>query len=206
MICKIVPWVVRLPGFSKLIWLMIPATLVVFVDGFARWVGREYEFAMAIEHVLQMGTPILFLMAFRKQELSQTWFHLATILAAMTFLGHALYAIGFHTVTLNFKLMTQGLLGIGEKGSIVFLAVVGWLDIVAAVGVFIKPARIPSLLYMIVWGGLTALARVASHFNADSDYFGLDPWMVETLVRTPHWLIPALLLVLIWGKRTPREA
>ncbi len=185
---------------------MIPATVIVFVDGFARWVGREYEFAMAIEHVLQMGLPILFLMAFRKPEASRTWIRMATILAAMTFLGHALYAVGFHTVPLNFKLMTQGLLGVSENGAIIFLAVVGWLDIVAAVGVFFKPARIPSLLYMIAWGGLTALARVASHFDTTSDSLGLDPWLVETLVRTPHWLIPLLLLALTrrWG--LPRES
>ena len=201
MICGLVPWLARLSGFSKLIWLMIPATVIVFVDGFARWVGREYESAMAIEIVLQAGLPILFLMALRKAEASRSWVRLATILAAMTFLGHALYAVGFHTVPLEFKLMTRGLLGVSENGAIIFMAVVGWLDIVAAVEGFFKVARIPSLLYMVAWGGLTALARVASHFDTTSDSLGRDPWLVETLVRTPHWLIPLLLLALIqrWG-------
>lgn len=90
---------------------MIPATVIVFVDGFSRWVGREYESAMAIEIVLQAGLPILFLMAFRKLGASQTSVRLAIILAAMTFLGHAFYAVGFHTVPLSFKLMTQGASG-----------------------------------------------------------------------------------------------
>lgn len=81
------------------------------------------------------------------------------------------------------------------------MAVVGWLGIVAAVGVYFKAARIPSLLSMIARGGLTALARVASHFDTTSDSLGLDPCLVETLVWTPHWLIPLLLLAMTrrWG-------
>ena len=202
-ILGVAPWVVRFSRFTKLVWLMIPATLIVFVDGFARWVSKGYELGMAIEHVLQIGTPILFLIACLRPEFSGRWIRVALILSAMTFLGHAFYAIGFHTVPLNFKMMTQGLLGLSEKGAINLLIVAGWLDIVAAVGVFFRVTQIPSLIYMIFWGGLTALARVASNFDRSVDFFGLDPWLVESLVRTPHWLIPLLILVLVKKKPSP---
>jgi|TARA_B100001093_G_scaffold234550_1_gene224906 hypothetical protein len=193
----VTPWMVRFSRFTRLVWLMIPATLIVFVDGFARWVSSGYELGMAIEHVLQIGTPILFLMACLRPEFSRRWIRVALILSAMTFLGHALYAIGFYTVPLNFKMMTQGLLGLSDKETINLLLVAGWLDIGAAVGVFFLATRIPSLIYMIFWGGVTALARVASNFDRSADFSGFDPWLVETLVRTPHWLIPLLIMVLV---------
>ncbi len=199
MILGVVPWFVRKPYCPRIAWLLLPATVVLGLDGFARFMSRDYELGMGLEHSLQIGAPMLLFVAARRPEKMKLWLRVASALTALTFVGHGLYAIGFHTVPLNFKLMTQGILPLSAEGTVTLLLVAGWLDLVCAVGLFIRPLRVPSLIYMIVWGGLTALARAVAYFDPSAKGMGLDPWVFETLVRTPHWLIPALILALITG-------
>tara|TARA_R110002096_G_scaffold242836_1_gene434673 strand:+ start:734 stop:1666 length:933 start_codon:yes stop_codon:yes gene_type:complete len=197
MLLSIIPWIAGRRCCQWVNWLLIVASAILLLDGFARFVNREFELGMAIEHSLQIGAPVLLFLALRFPERKKPWIMASLILAALTFVGHGLYAMGFHAIPLSFQLMTKAILPIGDGAVIVFLKVAGWLDILCAVGIFVRAIRIPSLVYMIVWGGLTALARAVAYFDVGSEGLGLDPWLVETLVRTPHWLIPALVLALI---------
>ena len=154
---------------------------------------------MAIEHALQVITPISLLLYRSKSITNSRWIGFVLIASAMTFLGHGLYAMGFHPVPLSFQVMTMKLLFASQETALLFLSVVGWLDILVAVTVFIPKLRTVSLLYLVAWGGLTALARIASHVGLEQPYFGFDPWLAETLVRTPHWLLP-LLTLFLWKR------
>lgn len=203
----IIPWLAR-AGVKRGTWLLWPAFGVLFLDSLARWVDKNFDLGMGIEHALQMAMPLAFLFAIRSPQLPARWWLVMAIASAMTFIGHGLYASGFHPVPLSYQTMTTKILGI-EDPSIVkgILKTAGWLDFAAAMGLFIRPLRTVSLLYMIGWGAATALARTWAHADLDAPRYGLDPWIAETLVRTPHWLIPLLLLWLKRpGKPAPAEA
>ncbi|MDF1753148.1 MAG: hypothetical protein P1U89_10270 [Verrucomicrobiales bacterium] len=178
MISAVVPWVRWLRG------LLIPMTVILIVDSFARFIDSGNHLAMAIEHSLQWGCPLMLFIAQKEPGKSHLLMQLAT---SLTFIGHGLYAVGFHPVPLKFMMMTTKILPLDEAGARQFLMAAGILDFVAAVGILIAPFRRISLYYMIAWGALTACARVVSGQS-------LDPWLIETLVRTSHWMVPLLLL------------
>ena len=192
----IVPWL--LSRFTKLRWLLWFGTFLLVVDSFARWVASDYDFGMAIEHSLQMSAPVV-LFFFAKygtatKQSDRAMTLLLLIATGFTFAGHGFYAAGIHPVPLSYQTMTMKLLGCSESVAVGFLLVVGILDILAALALFPKPLRRPALLYCIIWGLMTALARVVSHFDFSAPGWNLDPWLFETAVRTSHWLLPLLVL------------
>ncbi len=202
-VSAVVPWLPRnSTSLSRLRWLLLPATLVLALDAFARWVGANYDLGMGMEHSLQILAPLAFFIARGKAPDVDGWIRLVSIGAVLTFAGHGLYALGFHPVPLSYQAMTMKLLGCGQETALVFLKIFGWLDFLAIVCVSIRFFRLAGLGYMIVWGAATALARVAAYGSAD----GLDPWLAETLVRTPHWLLPAIALPLVLQRREARAA
>jgi len=177
--------------------LLTISTAILALDSIGRWIASGYHWGMAIEHASQIFTPVALLVFRHCERRPQKWVLLVLITSAMTFLGHGLYAAGIHPVPLNYQTMTMKLLSMDQENAIRFLAIVGWLDILAAVTVFLPRLRVITLSYMIVWGGLTALARIISHIGMAQPLYGLDPWLAETLVRTPHWMLPLLALLLI---------
>ena len=195
MVLAVVPLICTRTSARWTRWLLWPAFLVLLLDSFARWVASDYDIGMAIEHALQMAAPVALFFAVSSPESGRFWPRLVAVAAALTFVGHGLYAIGFHPVPLSYQLMTIEILAVEQKSAITFLSIVGWLDIVAAVLLFVAPLRRWALFYLVAWGLLTALARVVAHVGLDQVAFGLDPWLAETLVRTSHWLLPLLLLV-----------
>lgn len=192
-----VPWIIIHPRLQKLRGLLWLGSALLALDSIARWVGKDYDFGMAIEHSLQILAPIALFLATSGRANEKVLTLLLGVGSAFTFIGHGLYAIGFHPVPLSYQTMTMKLLSLGSEGTIRFLFLVGALDLVAAAALLIRPLRVAGLLYMTAWGFLTALARVASHVGASQPLHGLDPWIAETLVRTSHWLLPLLLLGLL---------
>jgi len=202
----LLPWLV---GFFRLRWLrwfLIPATLVLILDSFSRWVGKDMQSGMAMEHVLQIVTPVALLIHVgRKTQLAPKrdfivrW--LLMIAAAVTFVGHGLYAMGYYNVPLHFQMMTMEILSISEVGSLRFLKIMGWLDFVVVPFLILPRTRAMALFYMFCWGGATALARILAYYDETLPYNAMDPWMVEAAVRTSHWAVPFWLLWLMWRKR-----
>ena len=91
--------------------------------------------------------------------------------------------------------MTTEILPLSETASLLFLKLVGWLDFVVVALIFLPITRRAALAYMACWGGLTTLARIVAYYDTELPRYGLDPWLIEALVRTPHWLIPLWLLL-----------
>jgi hypothetical protein len=191
----IVPWLTgRFPKSRGLLWL---AAFLLLLDSVARWVGVDYDFGMAIEHSLQMFAPVALYFALSFPKRIRAVAIGIAIATAFTFTGHGFYAAGIHPVPLSYQTMTMKLLGTGGEATLHFLLIAGWLDIIAAIALFIAPLRRAALLYCIGWGLLTALARVVSHFSFSASGWALDPWLAETLVRSSHWMMPLLLLGLL---------
>lgn len=66
------------------------------------------------------------------------------------------------------------------------LIVIGVVDITIAVVILIKPLK-HALLWMLIWGFLTALLRIV-----DAGVFNY----IEFLIRVPHFILPLALLIL----------
>lgn len=189
-----VPWLLSL--VPKLRWLLWVGFFLLVIDSFARWVASDYDWGMAIEHSLQMSAPVALFFAAAKEagRAGRSNALLLLIATGFTFAGHGFYAAGIHPVPLSYQTMTMKLLSCSESFAFKFLLTAGVIDILAALLLFFAPLRKPALLYCIVWGFLTALARVTSHFNSANCGWNLDPWLFETAVRTSHWLLPLLVL------------
>lgn len=186
MVAATVPWIVTRKPFRWTRWILVLAGLILALDAVGRWVNADFEFAMSIEHALQVVAPFALLVALRYGSGRVLWVMIA-IATSGTFCGHGLYAVGFHPVPLVYQTMTMKLLGCDLETGLLFLKIVGLLDFTAVVGLWIGFVRPGALTYMVIWGAATSLARTLAHD-------AIDPWFAETLVRTAHWSLPLLLL------------
>ncbi|MEM9283077.1 MAG: hypothetical protein AAGA96_14720 [Verrucomicrobiota bacterium] len=200
MLLALVPWLITRRRFRSLRWLLWLGTALLALDSFARWVDKNFDLGMGIEHALQIFAPaiLFFIVSSRDRARIASW--LLGIGSAFTFVGHGLYAIGFHPVPLSYQTMTMKLLRVENETAIRFLVGAGLLDFLAALALLFRPVRVIGLLYMVGWGFLTAMARIGSHLGMAQPLYGLDPWIAETLVRTTHWMLPLLLLGLLRTK------
>ena len=196
-----VPWLAAIPRLAWTRWFLIPGTAILCLDAFALWVSKDMQVGMALEHLLQIATPIALLIvsgaAFKSPSGGRANFvsMMLIVAAAATFIGHGLYAAGYYDPPLNFRFMTSEILPLSESSGLRFLKIVGWLDFVIVVLLLIPTARRGALIYMVCWGGLTTLARLLAYYDPELPVHGLDPWLAEALVRTPHWLVPLWLLL-----------
>jgi hypothetical protein len=149
-----------------------------------RWVD-------AIEHTLAWSTPLLLWACL--SNLSR-WSLAAKLAIAATFTGHGLFALGWpYPTPAHFVFMTQSILGVDTDTALGFLRVAGSLDLVVSVAIFLPKVSRPALIYAVIWGSLTALARPMAYVAADSWLADLHRWAMEMLWRLPHALVPLAL-------------
>ncbi len=159
--------------------------------------GRIGHFA---ELSLQWMSP--FLLAFLLSKLyTDNRFHYWVRLAiALTFIGHGLYAWGYYPVPGHFQQMMISGFGVTNVQALFLLKMAGFLDFLAAFLLFVpfKKWAYIGLYYIIVWGFLTALARVWSHMELSSVGNLFTFWLPEATLRIVHFLVP--LALLSWWK------
>jgi hypothetical protein len=154
---------------------------------------KFYHIPMFFEHTIQFSTPFLLLSFIKYQKTSKLVLHLK-IAIALTFTCHGLYAIGIlYPLPGNFVTMCLNILPISETTAIRFLFIAGILDFAVAILLFIPRLWKFALLYAILWGFLTALARVVGPFSFDFTWQSLHQNLYQTVYRIPHGLIPLLL-------------
>ncbi|MEM1359270.1 MAG: hypothetical protein AAGF89_13765, partial [Bacteroidota bacterium] len=125
------------------------------------------------------------------------------LLTAATFVGHGLYAVGYHPVPANFVMMTQSGLGVGEETARQLLWMVGWLDFLAALLLVLpwRKSQLLALCWIIPWAILTSLARLWSYGGLVPFDTLLTQWAPEVIRRMPHILVPvALFYHLFWAR------
>lgn len=166
--------------------LSVLASLFLVIDAGSSFVNSGYEIQNLLEHSLMLMTLVVF--AFHKEIKNLEFF--LKLLTALTFIGHGVYAIGLTGVPLHFIEMTTSILPLSHSEAIQFLWVMGVLDILASILIFSKKKFLfYSLIYMIIWGFLTALARPIYSFGLNSG-FGV----IGFFQRIPHFIVPLLLL------------
>lgn len=177
-------------------YLLLPASALLMTTSYASFVESGYVPEQLIEHAIKLFTPVVL---FRQFVITPIPTEEAVIslkvLVALTFIGHGIFALGAHYVPSGFVDMTTGILGISIPNTYLFLNVVGYLDILCAVLVFVKFPIKPVYFYLILWGLITALARfVYGLLINEGSVMEMAYWTSSMLYRLPHGIIPLLLL------------
>lgn len=177
-------------------------SLLLLLLTLASWQAKSFQLAQLIEHSIQWTLPLLLWWAWMQAAPRLAYQAVVKLTISLTFVGHGLYALGMHGgVPANFLAMTHNILGLPEAGARQFLFVIGLLDLVVALGLWARGKEAPFLWYAIIWGTLTALARVVAYVELPTLASGLDRWVFETLVRLGHGGVPLFLLWLLQGQR-----
>jgi len=200
-------WRSKLPGGLPLV--TVPLLAFLFLRPLLFWKEHFYQAGALLELGTQTLAPVLFVWylaranGHQEQEDSRMehifWWSVSAVVA-ITFIGHGMYAIGFHPVPAHFVFMTQAGLGVGEDAARQLLFAVGVLDFLAA-GLLLLPWRkawLMALAWVIPWAILTTFARLWSY----GGFVGLDTlltqWLPQMVVRLSHVLLP--LALFFWAR------
>jgi hypothetical protein len=181
----------------KKIILSLGVVILLFL-GFCLVKSKNYDVLQFFELSIQIAVPMVFLfsknLARINEERLTLWLKIAIVL---TFVPHGLFAMGLIYVPGHFIDMTIQILGFSETQSKQFLFIVGALDILLSVLIFVPKVAKYALSYAIFWGFLTALSRLISSFNSDFLWLSLHNYTYLVLYRLPHAIIPLIVYLLI---------
>lgn len=184
------------------------AFIVLLIQHFLYWKEHFWQIGQLLELTLLTASPLLYLKYGKDNSVlagDLTGRRLLAGLIALTFIGHGLYAVGFHAVPANFVMMTQEGLGVGEQTARQLLFTVGILDFLAA-GLLLLPwlkGWYIGLAWVIPWALLTTFARWWSYQGIVSWETLLTQWGPEVIIRLPHLLLP---IALLWWARPQVQA
>ncbi|PWJ44201.1 hypothetical protein [Sediminitomix flava] len=151
------------------------------------------QLAQFLEYSAQFSAPFLLWYMIRNRE-KEFPVLAAKVIIALTFICHGLYAVGFYPLPGKFLDMTIATLGVSEDQAKYMLLVAGILDFIVAIGIFISKIERPMLIYMVVWGSLTSLARLTGHFHLEFLENTFLQWLPAVIYRVPHALLPFIIL------------
>jgi hypothetical protein len=162
-------------------------------------ITKNYKVGQFIEYSIQFTSPFLLLSFIRYKWLQQNLIFILKLLIAFTFVGHGLYAIGYYPVPGYFVDMVIRIFKCSESFARTFLTIAGILDMMLAIGLFLPHKSIVKycLIWAVVWGFSTAIARVIGNFYPDFIMRSLHQTFYEMVYRLPHGLIPLLALFLV---------
>jgi hypothetical protein len=186
----------RFPRLSRpILWIggvgLIILSLLYYKERFMA-IGQFWEYT------LQWSSPFFLLFLHRNKEVSNKMIMLAKVATALTFTCHGLYAIGYYTRPGMFVEMVINILGVSNEQAILFLNIAGIMDFVVSILIFFPiNFAMPAMLYAVLWGFATSIARVWAYFHMAFWQESLMQWTQESVMRFPHFLIP-LAILLYW--------
>ncbi|CAL2075325.1 hypothetical protein [Tenacibaculum sp. 190524A05c] len=166
---------------------------------------KFYHIAQFFEHSIQFGLPFVYLYTFSENYEKPKLYRILKILIAVTFFSHGLYAFGAYPVPGKFVDMVINIFGCSESFAVSFLYVAGILDFILAVLLFIPKVDKYALIYAVVWGLLTAFARLVANFYWEFPLQSLHQILYQVIYRLPHGLTPLIVLVgvnLFWRRKS----
>ncbi len=156
---------------------------------------QNWNIALFIEHTIQWTLPLFLAAIISQQTLSKGLLLGIKWAIALTFMGHGLFASGIFSVPAHFVFMTQNIIGLSADAARSFLLLAGILDFIVAIGLFINKIDRIVVVYAIIWGSLTALARVVAYYDPALPAESLDRWLYETVYRLGHGGLPLIIWV-----------
>lgn len=183
--------------FSKLLQAMLFVSSLALILLAAMYCKEKFfSIGQFFEYSCQFLSPIFLLILVRKSMSTKRLVFLMKIAIALTFTCHGLYAIGFYPRPGLFVDMTINILRVSEETAVLFLKIAGILDFALSILIFVPRFAKPALIYAIIWGSLTALARIVANFYWSNLEHTFGFWFWESLYRVPHALVPFLALYL----------
>lgn len=179
---------------------LVFGSFILFCLSLLYWKEHFYYIGQLIEYSIQWTTPILLVLFITYQNRKEKFTQLVIItkiVIALTFIGHGLYAFGVYPIPGNFVQMCLDIFLLDDFQATIFLKTVGILDFIAATLLFIPKVDKVGIWYCIIWGFLTAFARVIANFDINIPWLSLHQWLWETIVRLSHGGIPLVLLLSI---------
>jgi hypothetical protein len=162
-------------------------------------ITKNYKLGQFIEYSIQFTSPFLLLSFIKYKWIQQNLLFILKLLIALTFVGHGLYAIGYYPVPGYFVDMVIRIFKCSESFARTFLTIAGILDMILAIGLFLPNKSIVKycLIWAVIWGFSTAIARVVGNFYSDFIMRSLHQTIYEMAYRLPHGLLPVLGLLLL---------
>lgn len=200
MVSSLLPWFLNPEGTRQkksVASLLVLAGVLLAFDAYCRF-NENTHLGMLLEYALQSASPMLVCIWSLWPDRRSLWRRIAMAAAAATFVGHGLFALGVFPVPGHFVSMTIDLLGCSEPFARQFLWCAGALDLIVAALIWIPRTRLVGFGYMVAWGTATTVARPLTLIDPAQSDFGIALASGETLVRTGHWCIPLILLMLHW--------
>jgi hypothetical protein len=196
-------------GFISLFWSSIKAVKlkrIVLKIGLLSLVflgicvakDKRNDYFQLFEMCLQFCVPLVLLFQNKFELLPiknlNFWLKIAI---SLTFIPHGLYAMGAIYLPGNFIDMTIQILAVSEIQAKYILFVVGFLDVLFSILIFI-PNKLNRyiLVYFTFWGFVTAFARIVAGFNADFLQSSIHNLSFLTIYRLPHGFIPLAVLLI----------
>ncbi len=165
---------------------------------------RFWQLGQFFEYAAQVSSPVFFLWIVTHSKSITSIHFFIQIAVSITFISHGLYAIGFYPQPDYWLQWCQDVfLFASDRQASVFLIVMGVLDLVAAIGIFIPFLRKWSLLYCVIWGFMTALARIYCNFDVTIPVTSFLHWWHESAYRILHGGLP-LYMYLTWYKSSSK--
>ncbi len=170
---------------------VVLATILLLLQHFLIAKEAFWQLGQVLELGLQTGAPLIWY-AYIKGPRGEAYWRWVRWVVATTFVGHGLYAVGFHPVPANFVLMTQAGFGVGEALARQLLISVGILDFLAAFFLVLpfRRAQWLALCWLLPWALLTTVARLWSYGGLVGMGTLLRQWLPEVVLRLPHLLVP----------------
>ena len=207
-------WIVRLTVFAGIFYLLcalasfflnenrkwlsriiIVGSISLVLLSLLYWLEKFQSIGQFIEYSLQIGTPIflIWVILWNTKHLMLAM----KIAISLTFIGHGLYALGFYPVPAHFVQMTIDGFGMDETRAVSFLHIIGIIDLIVAILIFIPVKWISqtALLYCIIWGSMTAFARIVGNFDMNIPMESCYQWLHEVIYRLPHGGVPLIVFL-----------
>jgi len=155
---------------------------------------RFYQFSQFFEYSINFSIPFIFVF-YHKICIQKHLVLILKLLIAAVFIAHGLYAVGYYPVPGYFLGMVIDILGFTEQGALNFLLVVGILDFIGSILIFVPKVTRYALIYLAIWGFLTSFARLVAGFSFDFFWELLHLNLYQTIYRLPHGILPIIVLL-----------
>lgn len=162
------------------------------------FVGETWLADKTILHLFEKGcqwlAPLaLYGLLFYWKSHKVIW--LVRIAVATTFIGHGLLALGVVETPKSFYNSIELILGLDKSSAQLLLAIMGVLDVLYVIGLFVKKTPKFVFIYGVVWGFFTTFSYFlkALHENELSDTLLIS--FSVFILKAPNFLLPAYLLL-----------
>ena len=167
------------------------------------WKQKLYATGQFFEYTLAFMSPFFLLWISKEGKMTERLVLWMKVAIAITFCSHALYAAGHYPQPLSFFEMTANILNITEEQTVIVLLIAAILDIVMSILIFLPYRKIVliALLYGVIWGFLTAIARPWGYFHIEYWSESLHRWGFEAMFRLVHGIVPLVLFIFYYKKQ-----